>query len=432
MGLLPGALGLMVGASLKRKNEKINRRNQKIIKRNNEILRGVAECGKCPLEDAFSMNNDGNIIVSGGDTVIRTQIMGSLVNSLLSENEPVIILHESNHELETLLNALCSGTDRLLSVGISNPIYEPFSNLNAAEISKLVIDSASPDYDIKHNAKYYIEAMVLYLECIGYYPSLGLLAKCPHSELTDKTDNLIMNGKISASKGNEIKSKLMMGQSEMFKIETYFNDLKNQFLPIISKKNGSSENINIPKAVKENKIILIDIVSSVNNLLLNVLVNQIKGVLSKGHYINMIIDNISSENDSMLSQLICTHTEKCCLALLSDDLYSACNGDDKMFYTVIGKSAKTAIMNHKTGLSASKWADVFGFYEKTETSYSTSTGRPSGNMLSLFLGPDVNNTVSYSTKRENIIKPEEINRMQSNEMYMYDASVNEILHLYLT
>ena len=52
--------------------------------------------------------------------------------------------------------------------------------------------------------------------------------------------------------------------------------------------------------------------------------------------------------------------------------------------------------------------------------------------MSLFLGPDVNNTVSYSTKRENIIKPEEISRMQSNEVYMYDASVNEILHLYLT
>ena len=147
---------------------------------------------------------------------------------------------------------------------------------------------------------------------------------------------------------------------------------------------------------------------------------------------NLIIDNVSSESDSILSQLICTHTEKCCLALMTDDLYSICNGDEKVFHTIIGKSTKIAIMNHKSGLSASKWADVFGFYEKTETSYSTSTGSSRGNMMSLFLGPDVNNTVSYSTKRENIIKPEEISRMQSNEVYMYDASVNEILHLYLT
>lgn len=89
-------------------------------------------------------------------------------------------------------------------------------------------------------------------------------------------------------------------------------------------------------------------------------------------------------------------------------------------------------MNRSSGHSATKWADVFGQYDKFEESYSTSRGGNRRTPFSLLSSPNYNRIVNVSKNREYIVKLEVISRMGNGEAYILSAALGQLCHLYLT
>lgn len=401
--------------------------------RTNSINRNVVEYKPCDA-DAFFNPAHGvyNALVSGGDPEIRTSVMVSQAICAVQNGFPVIILHEGNRQLEQELRSNFSGDDRYKEVSSSSPCFEPFYGLNDLEISNQILETAPKDYDIRFNVRYYVEGISAFLKTSGKPFSFKLLSTCPHDRIFDKVDNLKVQGKINDHEAQDIKAKLLMGQSENYKLDTFLAGLQMEIEPLMYGAKRGQRPLNIIAAIKSGSILCFDLVSVTNKLLFNIIIYQLKLALSRGMQYEIIIDSIPINSNESYKAYMGAPSDHICRTIAADDFYGMAGGDDKIFSAVAGDSAILIVMNHSAGHSAMKWAEFFGQYDKFEQSYSTSRGGSRKTLFSLVVSPNYNKTVNVNRNREYIVKPEEIMRMGNGEAYVQSAAIGELAHLILT
>ena len=401
--------------------------------RANSMNRSVVEYKPCDV-DAFFDPSRGvyNALISGGDPRLRTSAMVAQTLCAASNGFPVVIIHEGNHLLEQQLRSNFSGSGRYKEISSGNPCFEPFYGLSELEISNQILETAPKDYDIKYNARYYIEGISAYLNASGKNLSFKLFSTCPHSMIFDKVDDLEMQGKISDHEAQEIKSKLMMGQSENYKLDSFLASLRMEIGPIMYVSKRGQHPLNIVTALKHNAILCFDLSSVTNKLLLNTIFYQLKLALTRGLQYQIVIDSIPIDSNESYAAYIRAPSDKVCKTIAADDFYAMVGGDEKVFSAVVGNTQTLIVMNHSSGHSATKWAEVFGQYDKFEESYSTSRGGSRRTPFSLLSSPNYNRTVNVSKNREYIVKPEVISRMGNGEAFILSAALGQLCHLYLT
>jgi hypothetical protein len=397
----------------------------------NQIGRGVIEYRPSEIGGFFLPESlPTNVVISGGDNRRRSQTISAIAYAACVNNMPVVVLHEADRDLESMLQITFANSGRLTVINHNNPMYDPFIGLSDNEISKLIMEAAAKEFDIKPNAKYYIDGMNAYIRALNKAPSLNAFVKCPHSDLFNKVDGLVIGGVFDSAKGQDIKSRLMQGQSERYKLENCFQSLEAQFAGILSRKT-SHDRKSITRTIEESDVIVVDITSNVNKLMLNVLIAQIRMAMGKGKYVSFIADELSTENSELFAGLIRMHNEHCKLTVCSRDVFAMCGGEEKIFHTIIGNSGKIVLYAHSSGAGATKWAEAIGYYDKMETSTAHSTGKYNQSPFKLFPGSNTTSTTNYNIKREFIIKPEEINRMRPGEVYIFDSLTQELAHTLL-
>jgi len=399
----------------------------------NSINRSIVEYKPCEVGAFFEPNNGVyNALISGGNSRIRTSAIVAQVFCAVRNGFPVIVLHEGNHLLEQRLHNHFFGMGRYVEISSKNPCFEPLFGLSEIEISNQVIETAPKDYDIKYNIRYYIDGLSALLKASGKNLSFKLFSTCPHPLIFDKVDDLENRGIINDRYAQEIKSKLMMGQSENFKLDTFFADLKMEIDPLLYKSKRGVRPVSIISSLKSNSILCFDLLSVTNKLLLNTVMYQLKLALTKGMHYQIVIDSIPIDSNESYAAYIRSPSDKVCKTISSDDFYSMVGGDDKVFSSVVGNAQILIIMNHPSGHSATKWSEIFGQYDKFEESYSTSRGGSRKTPLSLMISPNYNRTVSVSKNRDYIVKPETISRLSNGEAYVLSAALGELAHLFLT
>lgn len=399
----------------------------------NSMNRSVVEYKPCDI-DAFFEPSRGvyNALVSGGDPRLRTSAMVAQTLCATRNGFPVVIIHEGNHLLEQQLRSTFSGGGRYKEISRRSPCFEPFYGLNELEISNQILETAPKDYDIKYNARYYIEGISAYLKASEKNLSFKLFSTCPHSLIFDKVDALEIQGKISGQEAQKIKSKLMMGQSENYKLDSFLASLRMEMEPLRYVSKRGQHPLNIVTALKHNEILCFDLLSVTNKLLLSTIVYQLKLALTRGLQYEIIIDSIPIDSNESYAAYIKAPSDKVCKTIVADDFFAMVGSDEKVFSTVVGNTQTLIVMNHTSGRSATKWAEVFGQYDKLEESYSTSRGGSRRTPFSLLSSPNYNRTVNVSKNREYIVKPEVISRMGKGEAFVLSAALGQLAHLVLT
>lgn len=190
--------------------------------------------------------------------------------------------------------------------------------------------------------------------------------------------------------------------------------------------------LNIVAALKHNAILSFDLSSVTNKLLLNTIIYQLKLALTRGLQYQIVIDSIPIDSNESYAAYIRAPSDKVCKTIAADDFYAMIGGDEKVFSAIVGNTQTLIVMNHSSGHSATKWAEVFGQYDKFEESYSTSRGGSRRTPFSILSSPNYNRTVNVSKNREYIIKPETITRLGSGEAFILSAALGQLAHLILT
>lgn len=397
--------------------------------RMNKINRNISEYKPTTISSFFDPSNGVyNSVVSGGDSNIRVNAAVAQAVCASQNNFPVIVLHESNLNLAQQMRSNFSSTGRYFEVSPSSKCFEPFYQLDEFQIANQIIETAPKDFDIKFSARYYIEGIGKYLNKSGKHLSFKMVSTCPHSILFDKVEELRLQGKISDSEEQEIKSKLMMGQTENYKIDTFLATLQREIDSVMYRPKTGHKPVNIISALKKKGILCLDINSVSNKLFVSTLISQLKLASTMGLRYTVIIDSIPIDANEEYATYMKAPSDKICKMICTDDLYSMVGGDEKLFAAVVGNSQISVIMNHRSGNSATKWAEVIGQYDRYDESYSTSTGG-SREPFKLFETKNHQSGVSVSKNRAFIVQPEQITRMGQTEAYILTAALGELAHL---
>lgn len=400
--------------------------------RANSVNRGLVEYNPCEVR-AFFEPSQGvfNAVISGGEQNLRISAMVAQAVCAFKNNFPVIVLHESNQELGQQLKKFFSRTGNYYEISPLTPCFEPFYGLNSLEIANQIIETATKDYDVKVNMRYYIDGISSIIKAKKHNLSFKLFSTCPHAIIFDKIDELQLQGKISDNDAQEIKSKVMMGQSENYKLDAFLTSLRMEIEPLMYVNKQGLKPVNVVSTLKKHSVLCFDIASVTNKLLLNTIVYQLKLALTKGIRYGIIIDSIPISSNEMYASYLRSLSDNICKTIVSDDFYSMVGGDEKTFSSLIGSSQILIVMSHTSGHSATKWAETFGQYDKYEESYSKSKGANKSTPFSILPSPTYSHSVSTRLKREYIVKPEAITRMRNGEAYVLSMARGELAHLFL-
>ena len=389
------------------------------LDRMNQGIDGVVNYKSCSVENFFeSQYGTINTIVSGGADDIRFKVLRAHIAIAINDGFPVIVLHQGNPYIGSRLRNEFGGVVETNIVDIGSACYDPFYDLDGGAISELVMGAAPKSFDIKHNAKYYIEGVVELLKKSKKKPYFNLLATCPHTSLFDKIDDLVGKNQISDSDGQEIKSKLMIGQSESAKIESYFYTLQTQIQPFLYRTKSREKPVNVRKNISNKELLVINIGNIANELYVNVLIEELKRAIAYGSSAAVVLDSISIVGNDKLKELIMGLSGQVRFTVIGDDVVALSGSDEQLFTTLVGRAKKIVVLSHNAGTSAVKWSQVFGEHDKQEQSYSVSKGGSYNSPIPFMASPNYNKQVNYNWKREYIVKPEKIMNLGYGEAFV--------------
>ena len=271
-------------------------------------------------------------------------------------------------------------------------------------------------------AQQYVMGITDFIKSKNIPPYCEMFMSCPYSSIFDKLDESLQRGYLTDQKANSIRTQLMQGQNEMASVQAFFSQLAYQGAGILSNNANRRSAVNIRTAVSHDGLIMIDIGSSTNDILLNLIVNEIKEVLSSGKKLMLVLDGISINANDLLAKLMKSLSARCLSAIVAEDVYSMLGSDDNLFYSFVGNACKCIVFRHIGGISCNKWAEVFGYYDADKTSQNI------GNNQNFQWGYGFGSqyTINVSSNREHIVKPEEISRMAANEAYILDRNASEL------
>lgn len=400
------------------------------LDRMNQSIDGVVNYKSCSVENFFeSQYGTINTIVSGGSDDIRFKVLRAHIAIAINDGFPVIVLHQGNPYIGSRLRNEFGGVVETNIVDIGSACYDPFYDLDGGAISELVMGAAPKSFDIKHNAKYYIEGVVELLKKSKKKPYFNLLATCPHTTLFDKINDLVGKNQISDSDGQEIKSKLMIGQSESVKIESYFYTLQTQIQPFLYRTKSREKPVNVRKNISNKELLVINIGNIANELYVNVLIEELKRAIAYGSSAAVVLDSISIVGNDKLKELIMGLSGQVRFTVIGDDVVALSGSDEQLFTTLVGRAKKIVVLSHNAGTSAVKWSQVFGEHDKQEQSYSVSKGGSYNSPIPFMASPNYNKQVNYNWKREYIVKPEKIMNLGYGEAFVYSGDINELAHV---
>lgn len=364
------------------------------LDRMNQGIDGVVNYKSCSVENFFeSQYGTINTIVSGGSDDIRFKVLRAHIAIAINDGFPVIVLHQGNPYIGSRLRNEFGGVVETNIVDIGSACYDPFYDLDGGAISELVMGAAPKSFDIKHNAKYYIEGVVELLKKSKKKPYFNLLATCPHTTLFDKIDDLVGKNQISDSDGQEIKSKLMIGQSESVKIESYFYTLQTQIQPFLYRTKSREKPVNVRKNISNKELLVINIGNIANELYVNVLIEELKRAIAYGSSAAVVLDSISIVGNDKLKELIMGLSGQVRFTVIGDDVVALSGSDEQLFTTLVGRAKKIVVLSHNAGTSAVKWSQVFGEHDKQEQSYSVSKGGSYNSPIPFMASPNYNKQV---------------------------------------
>jgi hypothetical protein len=396
----------------------------KRIKKYNKQARGLEEYQSTAVGALFpSHTYKDSIIISGGSQNERLHICEGLIRNARNANHPVIILHTSNGAMENIMAQNGFGT----IASERNKVFDAFTSFEFNEIVQAVTDTCKSKYDIKPTGRYVLQVAHDLLVNRGRKPFFSAFASCPYFELSDHITTRLNNNAITQNEADRLNSFLLTGQSECSKIDTFFSDMKSQtaYLSASNPNSGSTESV--LSAIKKNQILCIDIRSSANVMLVELIVNSLIIAMNRGHVFSLMIDDIAFMNNEMLKNAVCQKSNHHNI-IVSKDLYALTGGKEDVFSTLVGEAEKTVLFAHSSNVSCEKWSKYIGEYDKIDVAYN----RNSGWNQSSKWGFNSNDGQTETLKRESKVKPDQINRLSPNEAFIYDHTTGSLMQTIIT
>ena len=376
--------------------------------------RGVEEYSQIATETLFPPESyQDNIIISGSETGARQKFCERIIYNCAANKRPMIILHLANKRLENCIIRNNYGT----VINEDNRQLDVFTSFKLQDICNIVLNTCKTKYDIKPAGRYILHVVYKFLECRRLRPYFFNYANFTYQKIPARINDSLARGLITSGEAEELAELYESGKSECAKIDAFFNDMKDCLSPISSENDRITHKTSIFTAINKRSVLAIDILSSTNDMLIEMLANSLKIAMNRGVAFTLCLDEITIANNDALKTIVCqksSHNNVIC----SNDLYSLLYGKDDLFATIVGASDKTLLLSHGSHISCEKWSEYLGEYSKINMMHKIPGAWASEKRAEKMGGVET---------REFKINPEMINRLQYDEIIMYDNNTGSLI-----
>lgn len=385
--------------------------------------------------------NTGKVVCSGDAPDLRSEVIVSLCVAATNAGIPVIVLHQGDSALNNMFQTVYQNHPSYIEVGPAGKRFDPLFQLSDSQISKIMVDTAPQKYALTCDGEAYIDVLTGFLSGKGRTITLKGLFECPHNRLPALLSSAASKNTLSPAIVQSLQTSLAQGQKESHKVKAYLKELYDECFPLLpSSKSDYVNCISIFQAVAQKAVMCLDIISDGNILLLRILAEQLQLLLRRRVPFFVILYNIAIKDDNSIRKIISTKSAGFGCAIAGDDLLSLCDGNEKLFNSILGDSKKWFVFHHSSGISAKNWSAAFSEYQKIDTTvnYGRGYGKGSGYGFggSLLRGgmnwnrnKNTHQGVSYTNKDEAVIRGEEIQRLPNRGGYVYTADTREIAYV---
>ena len=330
----------------------------------------------------------------------------------------MIVLHLGNGYLENVIASNGFGA----VANNRNRIFDAFTSFDLQEIFQVVSDTCKSKYDIKPAGRYILKIVHDLLGYNNHRPFFLNFANCPFPKLPERILAKLSSGQLTQTAADNFNSLFMMGQSECAKIDTFFYDMKAQMSHIATNNANNTGGASVLSAIKKGQLLCIDLNSSANIMLLELIVNTLIIAMSRGYEFTLFLDDVGVANNEPFKNMICqksSHNNVVC----SKDLFALLSGKDDVFSSVTGEMDKTVLLSHRSHISCERWSKFIGEYDKIDVSQNRNAGFSQGSKW----GYSSNYGKTMTDKREHKVKPDQINRLTPNEIFIYDHRTGSLI-----
>jgi hypothetical protein len=394
------------------------------IRKQNQQARGVEQCQSITADMLFPPQScQANIVISGGSGGERLKFSERIIQDSFNIRRAMIVLHLGNGGLENIVARNSAG----VVVNKSNKRFDAFTSFELQEICQVVFDTCKAKYDIKPAGRYILQIVYDLLKCKKIRPYFSNYASAAYHQLSERINDCLVGGLITQESANNLNSLLMMGQAECAKIDTFFYDMMAQMSHIATTNANTTGGSSVLSAIKKGQILCVDLNSSANVMLVELVVNTLVIAMSRGYQFSLFLDDVAIANNEPLKNMLC-HKSNHNNIICSKDLYALLNGKDDVFTTIAGEAEKTILLSHGSHMSCEKWSKYIGEYDKIDVSHNRNAGWSQSSKW----GHNTNKGQTMAEKREYKVKPEQINRLSPGEIFIYDNQSGSLVQTIVT
>ncbi|MCL2169939.1 MAG: hypothetical protein FWB74_07935 [Defluviitaleaceae bacterium] len=387
-------------------------RNRKIKKFNTQA-RGVSQYANVTTDFLLpAQSYQDNIIVSGGSGADRLKFCEKILQNARGHHRPVVVLTSGNISLENII--LQNGLGMVASR--SRRIYDAFTFLELSDIYQVVLASGSQKYGISPTGRYILQIVYDILQAQNLRPYFANFASFTYHQIPERINDCLLRGLITQTKADELSNLFAMGKSELAKIDAFFHDASSQMAHIAETSPNSAGASSALSAIWNKQTILIDVGSLSSSILLESVASTLLTAVQKGLEFSLLVDNIPAPSGSPLQNILGQNSKNNNI-ICADDAFIMLGSDERAFSSIVGLTDKTILLSHSSNISSEMWSRHIGDYEKIDTSQS----RGGGWFQSSRWGYVSNQSQTETLKREQKIKPEEINRLGQSQVVAYDS-----------
>jgi hypothetical protein len=304
-------------------NMRENKRNHQIEK-NNEQMRGVEEYSKTDAGILFPpASYKDSIIISGSPQNIHSKMYETVLGNAHNARQPVIILHTANGALENIIMQNGWGT----VISDRNPQFDAFVSFDFHKMVQVITDTCKSRYDIKPLGRYILQVAHDLLVSRKRTPYFNAFVTCDYFHLTDYISASRNSGTLTQSEADLLDSYILTAQSEITKIDTFFKDINAQIGFLSARDPAKVNAVSVLSAILSNQILCIDIRSSANIMLIELIVNSLIVAMNKALNFALMIDDIPLFNNELLKNTLTQRANHNSI-IITNDLLALTGGKD--------------------------------------------------------------------------------------------------------
>ena len=419
-------LGFLTSIYERIKAKKERRQFLRRVDNNNYARRNVMEYRTAPIEAYLTGCPLQNVVISGNNSELRERVVCAAAYNAQRNQRPVVILHDGNRDLMYRMDQVFGNNPNYYSISESNRIYNPFAGRTGREISNFIVSAGTNgNSPLNRLGVGFIDAITQFLETRGIPLTLSAYIECIKNREYDEVTELAEMGIFSENTARLIANRIRDSRESIGDVDSYFGMLDMEMASILAPV-SEDNTVSIKEAISGNGVIMID-VSSNNYNMLNIIVQEIKELISRSNSLALMLESVSLDENEGLAREFRNMSSRCNFVYSADDVYARTQGNESLLTAMIGRS-NVFVLQHSSGLSAEQFSRFFGEYEKEELSENLYAGSSQGQFGVGMPGYNRGGGVGTQRVRRRRVDDNDIVDLRRNEAYIRLINGNDVIN----